>query len=42
MSKECRGLNFEEQLFDFAENNQLISIFVTSIGTTKQNKKKTS
>ncbi len=42
MSKECKEFDLEGRIVDFAENNQLISIFITSIGTAKRKKKKTS
>jgi hypothetical protein len=45
--KESRDFDLEERLIDFAvrvtvTNNQLISIFVASIKTAKQNQSKTS
>ena len=43
MSKELCQFDLEERLIDSVvdENNQLISIFVASIKTANQNKKKT-
>jgi hypothetical protein len=45
MSKEDKSFDLEDRLIDFDslidENNQLISIFVTSINTARKNKPKT-
>ena len=42
MSKERDKVDLEERLIEFGVRNQLISIFVKSIGTAKKNKDKTS